>query len=126
MSIQRTLPSLLGYSMVLVLYIRKMNSILEWLQQIEATSLLIIFAIGVFAFILSTISGGGGALILVPVLNWLIGISNTAPVLNLGTFIGRPVRLLIFRKHIHWRLTMYYIPGALIGAWAGGWFFFPS
>ena len=42
----------------------------------------LIFVLGIVAFILSTISGGGGGLVLVPVFNWLIGVSQTAPVLN--------------------------------------------
>lgn len=71
------------------------------------------------AFVVSTVSGGGGALILVPVLNWLLGVNHTAPVLNLGSFIGRPSRLIIFWRHIDWKVCLYYAPAALIGAWLG-------
>nr|WP_279344063.1 sulfite exporter TauE/SafE family protein [Gramella jeungdoensis] len=78
---------------------------------------------GIVAFIISTISGGGGALILVPTLNFLIGTTKTAPVLNLGTFIGRPARLILFWKHINWKVFWYYVPAAMIGAWVAGWFF---
>ncbi|HLS29680.1 MAG TPA: sulfite exporter TauE/SafE family protein [Flavobacteriaceae bacterium] len=84
-------------------------------------SLLLIFGTG--AFILSTISGGGGSLVLVPVLNWLLGVTKTAPVLNLGTFLGRPARLIIFWKHIKWKVCLYYAPAAIIGAWLGAWTF---
>ena len=80
-------------------------------------SLLLILGVG--AFILSTLSGGGGSLILVPILNWLIGVSNTAPVLNLGTFIDRPARLITFWKHIQWKVCLYYAPAAIVGAWLG-------
>lgn len=45
---------------------------------------LLLMLLGIGAFILSTVSAGGGSLVLVPVLNWLIGVTNTAPVLNLG------------------------------------------
>lgn len=79
--------------------------------------------LGIAAFILSTISGGGGALVLVPVLNWMIGVGNTAPVLNLGTFLGRPSRLVIFWKNINWKVCAYYAPFAILGAWLGAWFF---
>lgn len=79
--------------------------------------------LGTGAFVLSTISGGGGALVLVPLLNWVIGVSNTAPVLNLGTFIGRPARLIIFWKYIHWKVCLYYAPAAIGGAWLGAWLF---
>jgi len=87
-----------------------------------ATASLLLF-FGVLAFALSTISGGGGALVLVPLLNWTIGVGNTAPVLNLGTFIGRPSRLIIFWKHINWKVFLYYAPSAIIGAWLGAWLF---
>ncbi len=96
---------------------------IEAFQNIEIGLLLLLFGLGVVAFIISTVSGGGGALILVPVLNWLIGTPSTAPVLNLGTFIGRPVRLILFWKHINWKVFWYYVPAALCGAWIAGWIF---
>lgn len=83
----------------------------------------LLFVLGIAAFILSTISGGGGSLVLVPVLNWLLGVSTTAPVLNLGTLIGRPSRLIIFWKHIHCKVCLNYAPAAIVGAWLGGWLF---
>jgi len=78
---------------------------------------------GTAAFVLSTLSGGGGTLVLVPVLNWTVGVSNTAPILNLGSFLGRPARLLIFWKHIQWEVCLYYAPAAILGAWLGSWMF---
>jgi uncharacterized protein len=93
------------------------------LSQTELTTAALLFILGIGAFILSTISGGGGALVLVPVLNWAIGVGNTAPVLNLGTFIGRPARLIIFWQHIQWKVCLYYAPPAIIGAWLGSWLF---
>lgn len=91
--------------------------------QVDILIVALIFVLGIAAFILSTISGGGGALVLVPVLNWLIGVSNTAPVLNLGSFLGRPARLIIFWKHIQWRVCLYYAPAAIVGAVMGSWLF---
>jgi uncharacterized membrane protein YfcA len=83
----------------------------------------LLIVLGTVAFVISTISGGGGALILVPALNALIGVSNTAPVLNLGTFLGRPARLIIFWKHIQWKVCLYYAPAAILGAFLGSWLF---
>ncbi len=85
--------------------------------------LVLLFGLGVVAFLFSILAGGGGALLLVPILNWLIGTQHTAPVLNLGSFIGRPSRLLIFWKHIHWKVCLYYAPAAILGAWVGGYLF---
>lgn len=100
---------------------------LEFLQpllsQTELTIVVLLFLLGIGAFVLSTISGGGGALVLVPVLNWIIGVGNTAPVLNLGMFIGRPARLIVFWKHIQWKVCWYYAPAAILGAGLGSWLF---
>lgn len=82
-----------------------------------------LFALGVGAFILSTISGGAGGLVLIPALNALIGVGNTAPVLNFGTFLGRPSRLILFWKAIDWRVVWYYAPSAMVGAALGAWLF---
>lgn len=76
---------------------------------------------GAIAFTLSTLTAGGGALMLLPVLSFMIGAQNVAPVMNLGNFIGRPVRLVLFWQYIHWEIVKYYLPASLIGAFAGAW-----
>ena len=78
--------------------------------------LITLFVLGAASFTLSTISGGGGDLMQIPILNFLIGTSQTAPVINLGTFISRPSRIIIFWKHIVWRVFWYYVPSAMVGA----------
>lgn len=93
------------------------------LNDINLATVAILFLFGIIAFIISTISGGGGALILVPTLNWLVGITKTAPILNLGTFLGRPARLFIFRKDVDWKVVAYYAPTAIVGSWLGAWAF---
>ncbi|MGA8853074.1 MAG: sulfite exporter TauE/SafE family protein [Christiangramia sp.] len=95
----------------------------EIFQDINILYLVILFFAGLIAFTISTVSGGGGALILVPLLNFMLGTSRTAPVLNLGTFIGRPARLILFWKYINWSVFWYYVPSAMLGALVAGWFF---
>jgi len=106
---------------------KSIRLLMDWVQtmlsEVDLSICLLLLVLGILAFVLSTISGGGGALVLVPVLNWLIGVGHSAPVLNLGTFIGRPVRLVIFWKHIHWKVCLYYAPAAILGALFGGWLF---
>jgi uncharacterized membrane protein YfcA len=93
---------------------------MEFIQNIAHQAdwgiVLLLFILGIAAFILSTVSGGGGSLVLIPILNWTLGVTNTAPVLNLGSFLGRPARLIIFWKHIKWKVCLYYAPAAIIGA----------
>lgn len=100
-----------------------MEFILTLFQNASLDIIILLFILGIAAFILSTVSGGGGSLVLIPVLNWMLGVTNTAPVLNLGTFLGRPARLFIFWKHIKWKVCLYYAPAAIIGAWLGSWLF---
>lgn len=88
----------------------------ELFTEISFVLIAILFLLGTAAFTLSTISGGGGALMQIPVLNFLIGTSQTAPVINLGTFISRPARIILFWKHIVWKVFWYYVPTAMIGA----------
>lgn len=86
------------------------------LQSMSTWHLAALFIAGMIAFILSTISGGGGALLLIPVTSWLLGASAAAPIINLGTFISRPSRLYLFWHDIDWSLIKYYVPSAIIGA----------
>jgi uncharacterized membrane protein YfcA len=95
----------------------------ELLSEISILLLIGLFLMGTAAFTLSTISGGGGALMQIPVLNFLIGTAQTAPVINLGTFISRPARIIIFWKHIVWKVFWYYVPSAMVGAVLAAWLF---
>jgi len=94
-----------------------------WFFDINVWLLFGLFFAGILAFIVSTLAGGGGALILVPLLHATVGANQTSVVLNLGTFIGRPTRLLLFWSDINWRIVVYYAPAAIIGAWLGAYLF---
>lgn len=72
--------------------------------------------LGTVAFAFSTIGGGGGALLMLPILNSVVGSAATPPLINLGNLIGRPSRVILFWKEIHWKIILYYAPTALIGA----------
>jgi uncharacterized protein len=84
---------------------------------------IVIFLSGFLAYVLSTLSGGGGSLLLVPVINFLIGTKATAPVVNLGNLIGEPVRIILFWKNIQWRIVKYYLPPAIAGTILSAWIF---
>ncbi|WMJ74995.1 sulfite exporter TauE/SafE family protein [Cytophagaceae bacterium ABcell3] len=95
---------------------------IQLISEADFVNLLLLYLAGTVGYIISTISGGGGALLLVPILNFLIGARITPPVLNLGNFIGKPARIFIFRNFIDWRITKYYVPPAIIGTLIGAWF----
>ena len=79
-------------------------------KDIDFLLLLVLFIAGAITFSISTISGGGGALMLIPLLNLLVGTTKTAPIINLGAFISRPTRIIIFWKNIIWKVFWYYVP----------------
>lgn len=87
------------------------------IQAIPNWHLAVLFFAGMIAFIISTISGGGGAILLIPGTSWLLGAAAAPPIVNLGTFISNASRLYLFWHDIDWSLTKYYVPSALIGAW---------
>lgn len=99
------------------------TEIYSWIEQLSWSVAALLFLMGIAAFIFSTVAGGGGALLLVPFLQYSIGTTHSAAVLNFGTFLSRPSRLILFWKDIYWRLCLYYVPPALLGAWLGAWFF---
>lgn len=83
----------------------------------------LLFGIGLVAFALSTIAGGGGALIVVAVLGGFLPANKIAPVVQLGNFIGRPSRVWVFREFIRWDIVKWYLPFAIVGAFIGAYFF---
>jgi uncharacterized membrane protein YfcA len=76
-----------------------------------------------FAWLVSTVAGGAGGLLLVPVVRYLLGAKAVAPVVTLGEFIGGPIRVWLFRRHVRWEIVRWYLPGAIVGAALGGWIF---
>lgn len=94
-----------------------MMPILDLLQSIPMWHLAGFFIAGMIAFIISTISGGGGAILLIPFTSWMVGAAIAPPVINVATFISNTSRMYLFWSDIDWSLTKYYVPSAIIGAW---------
>lgn len=74
---------------------------------------------GFAAWIVSTIGGGGGAMLLVPLTGFIVGAQAVAPVVTLATLIAGSGRALVFRRSIEWTVVGWGLPGALIGAFLG-------
>jgi uncharacterized protein len=74
---------------------------------------------GFIAWIVSTIGGGGGALLLVPLVGFVAGAQAVAPITTLATLIGGGGRAFTFWKDIDWSVTKWGLPGALFGGFLG-------
>jgi uncharacterized membrane protein YfcA len=83
----------------------------------------LIFVGGAIAYIISTLSGGGGSLLLVPFINFFVAGKAASPIVNLGNLIGEPMRMVLFWKNIQWKIVKYYLPPAIIGTIIGAWLF---
>ena len=80
---------------------------------------LLLAAAGFLAWIVSTIAGGGGAMLLVPLVGFIAGAEAVAPVVTLATLIAGGGRALVFRKAVDWSVVAWALPGALAGAFLG-------
>lgn len=85
---------------------------------------LLLLALGGFAaWTLSTVAAGGGAILLIPFVSFLVGPQAVAPVVTLTSLIGGPARIYVFWRDVDWRIVRWYLPGAIPGAFLGSWAF---
>ncbi|OYQ63190.1 permease [Pseudanabaena sp. SR411] len=76
-----------------------------------------------FAWIISTLAGGGSPFVLIPLVNLLMGSDSVPPVITIGMFFGNAHRVFLFWHEINWELTAWYAPGAIAGAILGAYTF---
>lgn len=76
---------------------------------------------GTLAWFISTLTAGGAAMLVIPVLGVMLGVELVAPVLSVATVMANPARALMFRKFIRMDVIRWLLPGSLIGAVAGSW-----
>ncbi len=83
---------------------------------------MIVFSLFVASFVawfLSMLAGGGSPFILIPMISLMLGAQAVAPVITTGLLIGNAQRGLTFWSDVNWRVTAWYIPGAVVGALIG-------
>ena len=76
-----------------------------------------------FAWIVSTLAGGGSPFILIPLVTLLMGAAAVPPIITIGMFFGNAHRVFLFWREIDWELTAWYAPGAIAGAVLGAYTF---
>ncbi|MGB3291875.1 MAG: sulfite exporter TauE/SafE family protein [Phormidesmis sp.] len=71
----------------------------------------------------SMLVGGGSTLILIPVVTLLLGAQSVAPVITIGGVISNSQRGVLLWRHIDWSLTLWQIPGVVVGSVLGAYAF---
>ncbi|MGI2904426.1 sulfite exporter TauE/SafE family protein [Tolypothrix sp. VBCCA 56010] len=87
---------------------------------------MLIFSLAIvsfFAWLVSTLAGGGSPFMLIPLINSIQGAASVPPVITIGMFFGNAHRIVLFWRYIDWNLTLWYIPGAIVGAMLGAYTF---
>jgi uncharacterized membrane protein YfcA len=79
----------------------------------------LLFLTSVVAFAISTASGGGAGLLLLPVLGMSLAAAQVPVALTIGSTISSITRLRMFVRHVDWRVVRWFVPLSLPGAFLG-------
>jgi uncharacterized membrane protein YfcA len=82
-----------------------------------------LFAVGFVCWTISTLSAGGGSILMIAAANTLLSGHAIAPIVTVTSMIAGPARMILFWDSIDWRVVSWYLPGAIAGAILGGWIF---
>ena len=82
-----------------------------------------LFLAGFVSWTISTLSAGGGSILIVGAIAALLRGHAIAPVITVASFVASPARIIFFWHFIEWRVVWWYMPGATAGAILGGWAF---
>jgi uncharacterized protein len=78
-----------------------------------------LFAAGFVSWSISTLSAGGGSLIILAATSHLIGGQAVAPIVTIASLLAGPARMIALWRHIRWEVVRWYRPGGAVGAALG-------
>ncbi|QUY43981.1 sulfite exporter TauE/SafE family protein [Acaryochloris marina] len=71
------------------------------------------------SWFVSMVAGGGSPLVLIPLVSFMYGAQAVAPVITTGMLLGNIQRLFYFWQDIDWEVTLWQLPGVIIGSILG-------
>jgi uncharacterized membrane protein YfcA len=72
------------------------------------------------ASLLAAVAGFGGAVIMLPVLVWTVGVTDAIPILTIAQLIGHLSRVMLNRHELTWPVIWRFALGAVPMAVIGG------
>ncbi len=87
---------------------------------IDPVVILVVALTALAASTLAAVAGFGGAVVLLPVLVWALGIRDAVPVLTIAQLIGNLSRVWLNRGELDWRVVGWFSLGAVPTAAVGG------
>ncbi|MGB3297370.1 MAG: sulfite exporter TauE/SafE family protein [Phormidesmis sp.] len=88
-----------------------------------ASILFLLSSVSFVAWFISMLVGGGSPLILIPLVTLLLGAQSVAPTLTIGSVLGNTQRAVLLWRHIDWSLTLWQVPGVIVGSVLGAYAF---
>lgn len=89
----------------------------------EVATVVLLSGVSFSAWFVSMLVGGGSPLVLIPAATLLLGAPAVAPVLTIGSVLGNVQRSALLWQHIDWSLTLWQVPGVVLGALIGAYAF---
>ncbi len=84
---------------------------------------LLIFVIAFTGWSINTLAAGGGSLLLIAALSYVIPLVDVAPVVTVGSLIAGISRITLSWRLIDWQVVRWYTPATVLGAIVGAWTF---
>jgi hypothetical protein len=84
---------------------------------------LALFAAGFVSWVISTLAAGGGSVLIVAAVAFILHGQAIAPVVTMTSALASPARMILLWQWIDWRVVRWYFPGAVSGALLGSWLF---
>ncbi|MEM8716187.1 MAG: sulfite exporter TauE/SafE family protein [Cyanobacteria bacterium P01_A01_bin.3] len=73
------------------------------------------------SWLVSSITGCGSSVVLIPLVSCFLGIQAVAPILTVGMLMGNGHRVALYWQDIDRRVVSCFVPGSVVGACLGAW-----